>query len=174
MIVFDIDRVCRDLGRCVAVADVPRDFEQAQRVFRANFEQRLRRGLDQNEAAIFEFQRIAIIQDGGLFKIEQEAEALFAGQGNPAAMPTFMIQTDRIDNPFRLYSRLANNRCCALHRVTFIETFRQATLEQKIALRHRQFGGRFADKQFPIGGDGIGFRINENIGRCIIMNHRGF
>ena len=48
----------------------------------------------QNEAAIFEFQRIAIIQDGRLFKIEQEGEALFAGQGNPAAVSTFMIKTD--------------------------------------------------------------------------------
>lgn len=94
VIVFDIDRIRGDLGRCVAVADVPRYFEQAQRVFRTNFEQRLGCRFHQNEAAIFEFQRIAIIQDGRLFKIKQEFEALFAGQCNPAAMPTFMIKTD--------------------------------------------------------------------------------
>ncbi len=50
--------------------------------------------LYKNEAAIFEFQRIAIIQDGRLFKIKQEFEALFAGQCNPAAVSTFMIKTD--------------------------------------------------------------------------------
>lgn len=50
--------------------------------------------LYQNEAAIFEFQGVAIIEDGRLFKVKQEAKTLFAGQGNPAAMPTFMIKTD--------------------------------------------------------------------------------
>ena len=49
MVVLDIDRVRRDLGRRMPVADVPGDPQEPQRVFGPDFKQPLRRGLDLDE-----------------------------------------------------------------------------------------------------------------------------
>ena len=66
MVVLDLDRVSGDLGRGVAVADMPGDPHQPQRVLGADLEQALRRGLDQDEPAVLQLHGIAVPERSGL------------------------------------------------------------------------------------------------------------
>lgn len=116
MIVFDIDRVGRHFCRRMAIADVPCGFHQSSRIFGADFNKPLRRCLDCDEATIFELQRIAIVQHGGLIEIEQEFGALLALERDPAAMAAFMIERDAIDHLFGLHGRLTDCLRGAEHR----------------------------------------------------------
>ena len=72
MIVFDIDRIRCHFSRRVTIADMPGGLHQAGRIFGADFDKLLRRGFHDDEATIFELQRIAVIQQNGLLKIEQK------------------------------------------------------------------------------------------------------
>mgnify|MGYP003340284408 CR=1 FL=1 len=49
MILFDIDRIRRDLRGCVAIADMPSGFQKPHRILGLDLDQCLRRRLDQNE-----------------------------------------------------------------------------------------------------------------------------
>lgn len=39
VIILDVDRLGRDFGRCMPVADMPRHFQQAQRIVSLDFQQ---------------------------------------------------------------------------------------------------------------------------------------
>ena len=91
MIFFDIDRVRRDLGRCMTIANMPSRFQKPHRILGFDFDQSLRCGFDENKRAILEHNRITIIQRRGLFKIEQKRSALLARKCNASAMTPFMI-----------------------------------------------------------------------------------
>ena len=63
---------CRDLGRQMAVTEMPGDPNQMLRVVAADLRQRLRRRHDLDQPAIFEHQRIATPQRDRVFQIKQK------------------------------------------------------------------------------------------------------
>ncbi|KFC64044.1 hypothetical protein FG93_05554 [Bosea sp. LC85] len=115
MVVLDIDRVCRDLRRRVPVADMPGDTHQPQRVLGPHFEQALRSGLDQDEAAILELHRIAIVQDRRLVEIEQDLAAAIAFQGDAAAIAVLMVERQGLNDLVLLDRGLADDGGGAQH-----------------------------------------------------------
>jgi len=72
--VDDVERIGRHLGRNMVAAEMPGEAHQPQRVLGANFQQVLQGSLDLNEAAILEFQSIAIVEHCGLVEIDRELE----------------------------------------------------------------------------------------------------
>ena len=117
MILFDIDRVRRDLGRCVTIANMPSCLQKPHRIFSFDFDERLRRGFHKNKRTIFELDRITIIQGRGLFKIEQKRRALLARERDASAMPPFMIKTHLINDFFGFDGGFAHNRSGPLHKI---------------------------------------------------------
>ena len=117
MIVFDIDCVRRDLSRCMTIADMPSGFQKPHWIFSFDFDQRLRCGFDENERAILELDRIAIIQGRGLFKIEQKRRALLARKRDASAMPPFMIKAHLINDFIGFDGGFAHNRSGPLHEI---------------------------------------------------------
>lgn len=115
MIVLDIDRVSRDLGRGVAVADVPGDAHQPQRVLGANLEQALRRRLDQHEPAVLQLDGVAVAERGGLVEIKQDAEAAIGRESEAAAVAVVMVECQRIDDAVWPDGGLANDGGGAKH-----------------------------------------------------------
>ena len=109
MVVLDINRIGRDLGRGVPVADVPGDAHQAQRVLGADFQQVLGGGLDLDEAAILELDGIAVAQCGRLVQVEQDVEPAIALERQPAAIAVLVVERQRLDDLVRLDRGLANN-----------------------------------------------------------------
>ena len=108
MIVFDIDRIRRDFGRRVTIADMPGGLHQAGGIFGADFDKLLRRGLHDDEATILQLQRVAIIQHDRLLKIEQEFGSGSALQRHAAAMAAFMIERDAVDHLVGFHGGLAD------------------------------------------------------------------
>src|SRR3954452_22384603 len=49
---------------------------------------------------------------------------------------------------------------------------KRRTLEQKVALRHRQALRRLAGEQFTVGPHLIGFGIDVDVGRGAVVDHR--
>ena len=117
MILFNIDRVCRDFCWCMAVADMPSGFQKTHRIIRFDFDQRLRCSFHENERAILKLHRIAIIQRRRLFKIEQEGSALVARERDTPAMPPLMIKAHAVDHFIGLDRWFPNNRSCTLHKI---------------------------------------------------------
>ena len=115
MILFNIERVGCHLGWGVAIANVPRRFHQTRRIIGADFDKLLRGCLHKDEAAIIQFQRIAVIQDCRFFKIEQERRALITRELNTAAMAALMIKGNAIDQLLSLHGGLADSLCGAEH-----------------------------------------------------------
>ena len=118
MIVFNIDRVRCHFGRRVAIANMPSRFHQARRIIGTNFNELLRRSFHGNQAAIFELQRIAIVQHNGLIEIEQELGTLLALQRHAAAMAAFMIERDGVDHLLSFDGGLTDSLDGAEHRET--------------------------------------------------------
>ncbi len=115
MVVLDIDGVGGDLGRRVAVADMPGDPHQPQRIVGADFEQALRRRLDQDEATVLKLDGVAVVQRRRLVEIEQDLEPAIALQREPAAGAVLVIQRQRFDDPVLLHRWLADDGGGALH-----------------------------------------------------------
>lgn len=115
MVVLDIDRVRRDLRRRVPVADMPGDTHQPQRVLGPDFEQALRSGLDQDQAAILELHRIAIIQNRRLVEIEQDLAPAIAFQGDAAAVAVLMVEGQGLNDLVLLDRGLADDGGGAQH-----------------------------------------------------------
>lgn len=115
MVVLDIDRVCRDFRRRVPVADMPGDTHQPQRVLGPHFEQALRSGLDQDEAAILELHRIAIAQDRRLVEIEQDLAPAIAFQRDAAAIAVLMVERQGLNDLVLLDRGLADDGGGAQH-----------------------------------------------------------
>jgi hypothetical protein len=98
MVRLDIDRVGGKLGWGVAVADMPGDAREAQRVLGGDLEQLFRRGANGDEAAILQLQRVAIADEGRLVEVEQEIEPLLALQHDAALLAVVMIERDHIND----------------------------------------------------------------------------
>jgi hypothetical protein len=96
MVAPDAQAARGDLGRQMAVAEMPGDPDQMLRIGAADFDQRLRRRDDLDQSAIVEHQRIAAAQHGGVLEIEQEFEPARSGHRHPPAMAVVKIEHDGI------------------------------------------------------------------------------
>ena len=117
VILLEIEGIGGDFAGRMAVADMPGGLEEPHWIVGLDFDQRLRRGLDENKRAIFEFHRVAVIERGRLFEIEQEDEPLLAGERDPATVAPFMVEADHIDDFVGLDGGLADDRTGALHQI---------------------------------------------------------
>lgn len=115
MVVSDINGVCRNLGWGVAVADMPGDGHQPQRVFSRDFQQLFGRGLDDHEPPVLQLHCISVIHFRGLVEVQQEIKPTIALQGHAATVAILMVQRDAVDDLVSLHSRFADNGCCAQH-----------------------------------------------------------
>lgn len=115
MVVLDIDRVGGDLGRGMAIADMPGDAHQPQRVLGADFEQALRRSLDQDEPAVLQLDRVAVVQCRRLVEIEQDIEPAIALQRDAATVAVLMVEGQRLDDLVQLDRGLASDGGGAQH-----------------------------------------------------------
>lgn len=119
VVVLDVDRVARDLGRGVPVADVPGDPHQPERVLGPHFEQALRRRPDLDEAPVLELHGIAVIERGRLVEIEQEGEPALPRERKAPALPALMVEHDGVDDALRSNGRLADDGGGAEHEGRF-------------------------------------------------------
>jgi len=115
VVVLDVDRLGRDLGRRVPVADMPGDAHQPQRVLGLDLQQALRRGLDQHQAAILQLDGVAVAERGGLLEIEQNVETAIGLERETAAVAVVMVERQRIDDAILPDGGLANDGGGAKH-----------------------------------------------------------
>jgi len=97
----DAQSLRHDLGRQMAVTEMPGDADQMQGIGASDFEQRFggRHHLDQ--PSIFQHQRIAAAQRDGVFEIEQEFQPAGARHRHPTPVPVVEIEHDGIGRGLR-------------------------------------------------------------------------
>jgi hypothetical protein len=108
-----------DLGRQMAVAEMPGDPHQMEWIVTANLDQRLRRRHHLDQAAVVEHQRVAAAQRQRVLEVEQEFESAGAGHRHPPPVPVIEIEHDGIGRRF-LPMMLALNPGGADHRRLFV------------------------------------------------------
>jgi hypothetical protein len=96
MIAPDTQAPRRDLGRQMAVAEMPGDPNQMLRIGAADLGQGLRRRDDLDQPVIVEHQRVAAAQHGGIFQIKQEFKPARPRHRHPPAMTIVEIEHDGI------------------------------------------------------------------------------
>lgn len=111
----DIDRFLRHFRRHMAIAEMPSDLHQPERVFGRDLDQIFRLCRDPHELAVFELQGIAVFEHGGIAEIEQEFRAAICLHGHAPAMAVLMIERDRIDHILRLHGEFSDDKISALH-----------------------------------------------------------
>jgi hypothetical protein len=127
MVVLDIDRVRGHLSRGMPVAHVVGDLQETERVLGPDLQERLRRRLDLDEAAILELHGVAIVQGRGLGEIEQEIDPCVAFERDPAAMSALVVERDGVGDAVGLDGGFPDNGGGAQH---------DRPSEQEVALRH--------------------------------------
>jgi hypothetical protein len=90
-----------DLGRQMAVAEMPGDPDQMMRIRDADLEQRFRRRDHFDQPAIVEHQRVAAAQRDGVFKVEQEFQPARSRHRHPPPVTIVEIEHDRIGGRLR-------------------------------------------------------------------------
>ena len=73
VIAADAQAFWHDLRRQMAIAEMPGDAHQMERIAAADFEQRLGGGHHLDQPAVFQYQRIAAAQRDRVFQVEQES-----------------------------------------------------------------------------------------------------
>jgi hypothetical protein len=96
----DAQAAARYLRRQVAIAEMPRYPDQMLRVVATNLHQRLRRGHDLDQPAIFEHQRIAPPQRDRVFQIKQKRKAPRARHRHSPPVPIVEIEHHRVGRRF--------------------------------------------------------------------------
>jgi hypothetical protein len=96
VIAADAQALWHDLGRQMAIAEVPGDPNQMQRIGAADFHQRLGRGNHFDQPAVLQHQRIAAAQRDGVFQIEQEFQPARSRHRHPPPVPVVEIEHDGI------------------------------------------------------------------------------
>jgi hypothetical protein len=84
----------------MAIAEMPCDPNQMLRVAATDLHERLRRGHDLDQPAIFEHQCVAAPQRDRGFEIEQKRQAARPRHRHPAAVSIVEIKHDRIGRRF--------------------------------------------------------------------------
>lgn len=101
VIAADAQAFRHDLGRQMAIAEMPGDPDQMQRIGAADFEQRLRGGHNLDQPPVLEDQRIAAAQRDRVLEIEQEFEPARARHRHPPPVPVVEIEHDGIGRGLR-------------------------------------------------------------------------
>jgi hypothetical protein len=96
----DTQTLGHDLGRQMAVAEMPGHSDKMQRIDAADFDQRLRRGDHFDQLAILEHQRIAAAQRHRVFQVEQELKPARARHRHPPPVPVVEIEHDGVGGRF--------------------------------------------------------------------------
>ncbi len=94
MIAQDQDTRLLDLGRQMAIAEMPGQFDQMQRVFRADLEEFLRGGNNLDQITILKLQPITACKQNGIFEVEHDAAAIFKRQKLAAQVTLIMGQNN--------------------------------------------------------------------------------
>ncbi len=115
VVVFDVDRVGRDLGRGVAVTDVPGDLGEPGRRLSSDLQQRLRGGSDLDQPAVLEPEGVAALGGRRLVEIEQKFKAAVGLQSHAPTVAALVVEGDRVDDPLRLDGELADDGSGADH-----------------------------------------------------------
>ena len=101
VVAADAQALRHDLGRQVAVAEMPGDPHQMERIGATDFDQRFG-GCDHlDQAAVFQHQRIAAAQGDGIFQIEQEFQPARARHRHPPPVPVVEVEYDGIGRGVR-------------------------------------------------------------------------
>jgi Ca2+/Na+ antiporter len=127
VVVLDVDRVRGHLGRGMAVAHVVGDLQEPERVLGPDLQERLRRRLDLDEAAILELHGVAVVQGRGFGEIEQEIDPRVAFERDAAAMAALVVERDGVGDAVGLDGEFSDNGGGAQH---------DRPSEQEVALRH--------------------------------------
>ncbi len=114
-IVLDIDHVRRDLSRDMEATEVPGEARQPERVLSRDRDKLLRRRLDQHERAVFELDRVAVVQRGRLVEVEQNLLPAIAPERGMASVAAMMVESEGLDDPVLLDRGLADDGGGALH-----------------------------------------------------------
>ena len=104
-IAADAQRLWHYLGRQMAVAEVPGDAGQGQRVGGSDFRQRFGLGDHLNHAAVLEPQPVAAAQHCRFDEVEQEFEPADAGHGDAPAIACIEVEHNRIRRSARPMAR---------------------------------------------------------------------
>ena len=96
MIAPDPQALAGDLGRQMAIAEMPGDPDQMVRIDATYLHQRLRRRDHLDQPAIIQHQRIAAAQRDRVFEVEQEFKPSGARHRHPPPVPIVEIEHDRI------------------------------------------------------------------------------
>lgn len=119
VVVLDEDRGLGDLGRGMAVADVPGDAGERERIGRLDREKPLGRRLHLDEAAVLQHQRVAVVEHDGLAEIEQEGKPAFGAENDAAPVPAGMVEGDAVDDLFAVDLAVAEDGSGTQHDVRF-------------------------------------------------------
>lgn len=115
-VVRDVESLSRHLGRDVMAAEMPGEAHQPQRVLGADFQQAFRRGLDLDQRAVFQLQRIAVVQHRRLVERDRELQPARGANAHAVDRAVAMAQRQRIDDALGLDGGLAENGGGAKHR----------------------------------------------------------
>jgi hypothetical protein len=85
----------------MAIAEMPGDPHEMQRIGAADLDQRLGRRDHLDQPAVFQHQRIAAAQGCGVFEVEQEFEPARAGHRHPPPVPVVEIKHDGVGRGVR-------------------------------------------------------------------------
>src|SRR5262245_17811493 len=81
-----------DLGRQMAISEMPGEADQMMRIGALDLDQRLRRCHHLDQSAVLKHQRIAAAQRDRIFEIEQEGEPARAGHRHPSAVTIVEVE----------------------------------------------------------------------------------
>jgi hypothetical protein len=94
MIAPDADTIRQDLCGHMAVAEMPGDARKMMGIARSDFRDRLVRSYDANDAPVFQFQTIAVVQHRRFGKVEKKNGVFLAAHGDATAVTSVMRQFD--------------------------------------------------------------------------------
>ncbi|BCB20547.1 hypothetical protein OCUBac02_34410 [Bosea sp. ANAM02] len=115
-IVGDIEGIGRHFGRDVMAAEMPGEAYEPQRVLGADFQQAFRRGLDPNQRAVFQLQRVAVVQHRRPVERDREFQPTRRADADAVDRAVAVAKRQRIDDALGLDGGLAENGGGAKHR----------------------------------------------------------
>lgn len=98
IVVADAQHVGADLGRGVAIAEVPGHAGERERIGEAEFDQPLGLRLDRDDEAVVEPVAVAVPDRGNLGEVDQEFEAVPALHRHAAAAAVLEVEFDAVDD----------------------------------------------------------------------------
>jgi len=100
VIAADAQATGGDLGRQVAVAEMPGKAHEMAGIGAADLDQRFRRSHHLDAAAVFQHESVAAAQGDGVFEIKQELQSARPRHCHAAAMAIVEIEDDGVDGRF--------------------------------------------------------------------------